>query len=111
METTLLFEPTDPTIKTLDLQLTNYILEVQQEITASIEQVGYSHHDGQESTFALLESHPVKGKKLIPYRTITTEGMFGMIDATQQIESLGFTCINKNQINRIQGFDYVFVLK
>lgn len=95
MKTESLFTPTNLATQELDNKVQNY-LEAQ----------GLDDFHGNMS-IAILETHDIKN--FSPFRTIYTDGLGEFMSTCMQLEKLGLTCINKNDIDPLKGFDSVFV--
>ncbi|CCN48928.1 hypothetical protein MADA3029_1010007 [Vibrio nigripulchritudo MADA3029] len=95
MKTTLVTEPKNPRLAKLDKDIFEYLKK--QDL---------DDFDGNMS-IAILETHDLEN--FSPFRTIETEGLGEFMSTCLHLESLGLTCINKNSIHAIEGYDSVFV--
>lgn len=95
MKTELLRKSENPELAELDKKVYGYL-----------ESEGLDDYQGNMS-IAILETNDIEN--FSPFRTIYTSGMGEFMGACLKLENLGFTCINKNSIDPLNGFDSVFV--
>lgn len=95
MKTESLFTPTKPQIQ-----------EIDKKVKGHLEAEGLDDFHGNMS-IAILETNDIKN--FSPFRTIYTDGLGEFMSTCMELEKLGLTCINKNDIDPLKGFDSVFV--
>ncbi|MFA0113552.1 hypothetical protein AB4407_07670 [Vibrio sp. 10N.261.46.E11] len=95
MKTESLFTPSKPETQEIDKKVKSYL-----------EAKGLDDFHGNMS-IAILETNDIKN--FSPFRTIYTDGLGEFMSTCMELEKLGLTCINKNDIDSLKGFDSVFV--
>jgi hypothetical protein len=97
MKTELLFESDRDVVINADTELAAFLSEHKP-----------SHDDGRNMRFAILDKPWKIPRNPEPYRVIESEFTSGF-DLMEKLVSLGFVCINKNDIYPTKGFDMIYV--
>ena len=94
MQTTLFFVPDTPVAKAIDDKIQQYLSE--EEL-----------YDFGNMNIAILSKNDIVNFK--PFREIVTDGLGEFMSVSLYLEKIGLTCINKNSIEPLNGYDAVFV--